>query len=73
MLSVYPNPNNGKFSLETAENAHIVAMNAVGQIVQEQTATSIRTEISLKEKDNGIYFIQVITNGHQQLLKIIKQ
>ncbi|MBX3165294.1 MAG: T9SS type A sorting domain-containing protein, partial [Bacteroidetes bacterium] len=68
-LKIYPNPNNGVFTIETQENTHIVVMNLIGQIIYEQNTTSSKTKISLKEIDNGIYFIK----AGNRIGKIVKE
>src|SRR5690606_12296857 len=57
-INVYPNPTNGEFTVESPDNTHLIIMNATGQIVLEQTSTSNKTEISLGNFANGIYFVK---------------
>ncbi|MBX3163994.1 MAG: T9SS type A sorting domain-containing protein, partial [Bacteroidetes bacterium] len=57
-INVYPNPTNGEFTVEAPDNTHLIIMNATGQIVLEQTSTSNKTEISLGNFANGIYFVK---------------
>src|SRR5690606_25809576 len=61
-LKIYPNPNNGNFTVEVAENTRIIVMNSLGQVIHEGTTSTDKTEVSIAEMANGIYFVRVISN-----------
>ncbi len=64
-LSIYPNPNNGHFFIEGPSfNANLVITNLVGEKVYESKIKQVKTEITLDNQPNGIYFIHVtMENG----------
>lgn len=68
-LSVYPNPNNGNFTLNAeirpAENASIEIINSLGQILIRQVlvAGKVRTISFEKKLPIGMYQLQLTKNG----------
>jgi hypothetical protein len=68
-LSVYPNPNNGNFTLNAeirpAENASIEIINSLGQILIRQVlVTGKEHTISFEKKlPTGMYQLQLTKNG----------
>ena len=71
-LSLYPNPNNGRFILkgiiDNHEKVKIEVFNALGQIVYrtevEATNGELNTEIAMHETAAGTYMVKVFT-GHE--------
>lgn len=63
-LSIYPNPNNGMFTLNlpTTEETQILISNVSGQVVYRNTVSGTqKVSIDLSGKAQGIYMIQVVT------------
>jgi hypothetical protein len=76
-VSVYPNPNNGDFTLDVLNpeisNWDYTITNAYGQVIRKESFKNSQTylnTISLKEFSAGVYFISV-NNGTQQSVKKI--
>jgi len=63
-IKVYPNPNNGEFTIELTNinNSNITITNVLGQIIKSQKAELIN-QINLNAIDKGIYFINVMENN----------
>lgn len=63
-IRVYPNPNNGNFTieLEDATEAMIVIRNVLGQIVINKKAELI-TPLQLNEFNNGMYYLTITKNN----------
>ncbi len=60
---VYPNPNQGSFTISTPlPNANLTIYNSLGSVVEELQLTSERTLITLPNAVPGIYFV-VIESG----------
>jgi hypothetical protein len=78
-LSVYPNPSNGQFVINTTENiAHIEVINALGQSVVSEEFTSAEQQttkrVDLTGMPGGIYMVQVqLSNGVVLTSKITKR
>jgi PKD repeat protein len=71
--TIYPNPNNGSFriainGLESEKNAQIRISNMIGQVVYQAdeavTGGNTLSNISMPNVSNGIYLLQIITNGN---------
>jgi len=63
-IKVYPNPNNGEFTIELTNinNSNITITNVLGQIIKTQKA-ELMNQIDLNAFDKGIYFINVMENN----------
>ena len=64
-LSIYPNPNNGRFVINgiTASRARIQITDVSGRIVMDETmnVSSDKVELNTEELTNGIYQVSVIS------------
>ncbi len=66
-MHLYPNPNNGRFTLkgntQTDEQLNITVINAIGQVIYSQDAKplnkTLNKEISLNGIASGIYMLKV--------------
>ena len=75
-IKLYPNPNNGTFTLKinslTTENAKIEIYNELQQIVFEETiSTTSSKEIHLQNSSTGIYVVKVYDGEKQYFKKLI--
>jgi hypothetical protein len=70
-LGLYPNPNNGKFTLQIKEyllNSKIEIFNISGNIVYSGKASSINNEIEINSISKGLYMINI--HGEEEILSI---
>lgn len=74
-INVYPNPNNGKFSVEFARvnnmDVTVSILNVVGQVIyhSDMKLSGEHTEvIDLQNVESGMYYIS-INNGSQKITK----
>ncbi|MBC7412398.1 MAG: PKD domain-containing protein [Bacteroidia bacterium] len=75
LLNIYPNPNNGEFTLLlNSSNASITIFNVIGEVVYKATHTSTTNTIHLNNVANGTYVVQINTGAtiHTQKLFINK-
>jgi PKD repeat protein len=72
--NIYPNPNNGNFTIETTstEKQTLQLVDVTGKLVLQQTITG-KTNIDVSSLDNGIYFVQINTSEGFFTKKIIVQ
>lgn len=73
VLSVYPNPNHGQFSLNLPkEECEIVVINAMGQQVFQQSNVQGKSTFSFEDFDDGLYFITVKSANAAKTIKFVK-
>lgn len=72
MALIYPNPNNGIFNIELNEFAQVSITNTFGQIVLNKFMPSGKQSIDMQNQANGIYFINILSQGKSQSIKFIK-
>jgi hypothetical protein len=72
-VSVYPNPNNGTFVVELTSVSKVTVMNALGQVVISETFEVGKHHLYIQNETSGVYFVKVMTNNKQQIIKIIKE
>ena len=74
LVSVYPNPNSGIFTLELSVPAVVTITNALGSHVLVSNTMDVgKHALDLSGEANGIYFVKVIKGSGQQLIKFVKQ
>ncbi|MDP3556803.1 MAG: T9SS type A sorting domain-containing protein [Bacteroidota bacterium] len=67
-LQVYPNPNNGEFTISSDSEINLTIINNLGQVVKEisiNSSNNYKAEVS--NLTNGIYFI--VGNNNSQSIK----
>jgi M6 family metalloprotease-like protein len=74
-VKVYPNPNNGRFSVElfNAEGSSDISMaNIMGAVVYQSTLTNTNfSEIDLTNLQKGLYFVKVKNGEYVKTDKIV--
>lgn len=75
LISVYPNPTNGIFSvdLSNVEASNIRVFNALGQEVYAAKCSGNSITVDLKDNALGVYTVQVETNKGTVTQRIVKQ
>ncbi|HRG01755.1 MAG TPA: T9SS type A sorting domain-containing protein [Bacteroidia bacterium] len=72
-VNVYPNPSKGLFVIELTFVSKVTVMNALGQVVIEETFDAGKHTININNEATGVYFVKVMTNNKQQIIKLIKE
>ena len=79
-VSVYPNPNNGSFTLGVSANVTELTIKITdmqGRFVYTSVENNVNAgfvkQISLDTQSSGMYLMHIITNGEQQTKKISVQ
>jgi hypothetical protein len=63
LVSIYPNPSNGVFMIESPVDMSLVLVNELGQLIREISLTAANNrKVEISGVANGIYFIRG-TNG----------
>lgn len=76
LVSIYPNPATNFITVGVAdvnEGTTIHIINALGEIVVTETATSTSTTLNTENLTNGIYFVKVESKNSSAIKKFIKQ
>ena len=60
-VHIYPNPNNGKFTIYRENLKSYIITNSLGETVSYQKATGDQLEIDLSAESRGLYFISLKT------------
>ena len=72
-LLIYPNPNNGIFTVQTREPTFITVLNMLGQVVHQEYTNQQQTNIYLNKLDSGLYTVKLANKKGVVSQKIIKQ
>lgn len=74
MISVYPNPTSGIFTLDVNGNDHLnlEIYNSIGELIFKEIIHSNKT-IDLSNNADGVFFVRIINNEQFKTFKIIKQ
>lgn len=71
-ISIYPNPNNGEFTIHSQSDMDLILLNSLGQVIRTfklDNATNYFTNV--KNLTHGIYFLRSANQQHTFNQKII--
>ena len=70
VLSIYPNPNDGKFTLQSVDDIKLNLVNELGQLVRViQLTAANQHEVNITDLAKGIYFV----SGQKDTLQIYQK
>lgn len=69
-MEVYPNPNNGQFTIKLNQSAKVEIISAVGHTVYSSQLIG-KEMIDLSSQAEGVYFVKVETNTESKVLKVV--
>ena len=73
-MVIFPNPNNGSFSINLPEeDCEIVIYNNVGQVVYRQSKANGLTSMNLENLVSGMYFVNVKSVNGNTTVKFVKE
>ncbi len=74
-FSVYPNPSNGIYQIENSngQSFEITVFNILGKQIMETVETSGSHTLDIQDFDNGVYFLQIMSNNQKKIVSIIKR
>ncbi|MCC7332689.1 MAG: T9SS type A sorting domain-containing protein [Flavobacteriales bacterium] len=72
---IYPNPNNGIFTLETTtfKKSTIEIYNIAGQLILQKLFVDNTTQINLTDYPKGLYLVKIISDNKVTVKKIVYQ
>ncbi len=72
LFRIFPNPNNGNFTIETGTAVIIEMVNAVGQVVLNKSFTAGVNQINIENVSSGLYLISSVdTNGNRTAQRVV--
>jgi Secretion system C-terminal sorting domain len=69
-ISIYPNPNNGVFTIELSANAKVIITDALGREFMNTDFNTGNYNVTLNEA-NGVYFVKVIIGNTQTTKRLV--
>lgn len=76
VVAVYPNPNNGQFTLQLAavpaNTVNVEIMNELGQVVNTFTMTATQHDVNMNTFESGVYFVRVINGDAVNVTRFVK-
>jgi len=73
-FKVYPNPGHGIYQIENSnsQNFEITVFNILGKQILETIETNTSYTLDIQDFDNGVYFLQIMSNNQKKTVSIIK-
>jgi hypothetical protein len=71
-LSVFPNPNNGTFTVQTSNKSEVNVVNALGQTIHTFNASEEVSKVELNLAP-GIYYVSTTINGQRLMERVVVQ
>lgn len=74
-LAVYPNPNTGKFTVNTGNTLAktIEVIDVTGRVVSTLNTDADSAQLNISELSSGVYYVKVKTGNTAEIVKIVKQ
>jgi hypothetical protein len=69
---IYPNPNNGAFTVRVSQATTVKVINSVGQTVYAADLTEGENAVSLNNQPTGVYFVQLQQGGQVKTMRVVK-
>jgi dienelactone hydrolase len=72
-IKIYPNPFNGVFNIVLIEQTEIKIINAIGQLVYQNSYDSGTHQINLSTFTSGLYILKASTDKNSSLKHLVKE
>jgi hypothetical protein len=74
-ITVYPNPNDGVFMIDTGDESEkiITVYDASGKIIHSISSVKENISVDISGYNNGIYFLRIQTLNKTKLFRILKR
>ena len=70
-LTVYPNPNNGQFTVNLPAAAQVTIYNTLGELIVTENLPKGKQAINLTNKPAGVYYLKANSTTGQQVVKLV--
>lgn len=71
VIRIFPNPNNGEFTIESQKELSMSVKNILGQVIEEEQLHTGKNSINLNGHSKGIYFIKISDGSGSYSQKLI--
>lgn len=72
-FSLYPNPNNGSFTIEASSTCKVTIVDVLGKNVVSTQIDQGKNHVDMANVDPGIYFVRIDKDGRSMAVKFIKE
>jgi hypothetical protein len=72
-FNVFPNPSNGLFTIELADQAQITITNVLGEVVLNELLHKGKQQLNLEKESAGVYLLYLKTESGTSVIKLVKQ
>jgi len=73
-LNYYPNPVKNSLSISNASLIEEIEITSLlGQRILTKKIYELQTELNLSELSNGVYFVKVISEGQEKIIRVLKE
>jgi len=73
LINIYPNPNNGVFTVDIESSTTINIIDVLGKVVYTQKLLDGKYTINLSNLNNGLYILKAESNGQLKTVRLIKE
>jgi Secretion system C-terminal sorting domain len=74
-IRLYPNPSKGEFIVEIQDKlVHTIEVTDLsGRLLYTTTSKNEKISLDLTQFANGVYYVKVSSENHQEVIKVVKQ
>jgi hypothetical protein len=76
IVSVYPNPSQGEFTIDLGnafEEVDVTLTDARGRVILEETYDAQVKRFSFYDVERGVYFLRISAEGRLAVMRLVKQ
>ena len=70
-VSLYPNPNNGIFTIEGNSNYNVTIRNMLGQTIYTGMMNASTMSFDLSNVNKGVYFVNISNDSFETTEKVV--
>ncbi|NNF02047.1 MAG: T9SS type A sorting domain-containing protein, partial [Bacteroidia bacterium] len=80
--NLYPNPNNGTFTVnivspQSIDRVNMTLLNILGEEIKVETKSlkidENRFEYDISDLHPGVYFLQIVSDGQKKTIRVVRQ
>lgn len=71
-LTLYPNPTNGEFIIESPVKGNVVLLNMLGEMIMNINMNEGENRVNISDFTNGVYFVKINYGESNRIIRLIK-